>query len=321
MYKAFILIMLVPLFSLSAFANDAVVARVNNAVITVKDLEEAVNRLIPRATYHGGVSEEKRDELRQKALEDLIDRELLYQDAAAKGLKPEKKLVEERMEVIRERFASKKDYKKALKEAGITEDQLRERAGKTVLIEANLRKHVTEPALMTDEALQEYYTRNITKFKQPESARIRIITAQDEKKGKEALARIKAGEDFGDVAARMSEDSYRIKGGDLGYVHKGRILPELEDAAFKMKAGETSDLIKAEGTWFIVKLEDFRPAHQMTFEESKNRLKQDLEAKRSAELKEKLLAELHAKAVIEVLLKPAGEEQDTDSHAATELKK
>ena len=303
----FVLFVIAHTFTLSAYAeNTTAVAKVNGSVITSRDLEEAVDRLIPRATYHGNVSEDKRDELRQQALNGLIDRELLYQDAVARGMKPEKKLVEERMDVIRGRFSSKKDYQKALKEAGLTDEQLRERAQKTILVEENVRKNITEPAQMSDEALKDYYDKNISKFKQPESLRLRIISAKDEQRGKDALAKIKAGEDFGDVAARMSEDNYRIKGGDIGYVHKGRILPELENAAFnKMKIGEISGLIKAEGMWFIVKVEDVKPAHQMTFEESKARLKQELESKRTAELQEKWLAELHAKAKIEVLWKPA----------------
>lgn len=307
MRKIFLLLILAHFAAQPAQAADVAAARVNDAVITTRDLEEAVAALIPRATYHGNVSEEKRDELRQKSLDDLIDQELLYQDAVAKGLKPERKLVDERIDAVRGRFRSKKDYKKALKDAGITEDQLRERAAKAILVEANIRKNIIEPARVSDEALKDYYNKNTSKFKQPESARLRIISVLDENKGKEALAKIKAGEDFGDVAARMSEDNYRIKGGDIGYVHKGRILPELEDAAFKMKPGEISGLIKAEGMWFIIKLEDLKPANQMTFEESKTKLKQDLENKNAAELKEKWLADLHAKAKIEVLWKPAAE--------------
>jgi len=73
--------------------------------------------------------------------------------------------------------------------------------------------------------LREYYDRNAGAFTKPETARLRIISARDEKKAKDALALVKAGEDFGSIAARMSEDSYRIKGGDIGFIHRaGSIL-------------------------------------------------------------------------------------------------
>jgi len=101
----------------------------------------------------------------------------------------------------------------------------------------------------------------------------------------------------------MSEDPYRVKGGDLGYMHKGRMLPEIEEAAFKLKVGEVSDIIKVENAWFIIKLEDKKPEHVVAFEEIKGELKKELEKNRIQELKEAWITDLRAKAKIEVLLK------------------
>jgi len=101
----------------------------------------------------------------------------------------------------------------------------------------------------------------------------------------------------------MSEDAYRVKSGDVGYMHKGRMLPEIEEAAFRLKVGEVSDLIKAENNWFIIKLEDKKPEHQLSFEEVKDKLKKELETTRAQELKEAWITDLRAKAKIEVLLK------------------
>jgi peptidyl-prolyl cis-trans isomerase C len=163
---------------------------------------------------------------------------------------------------------------------------------------------VTETSQMTEETLKDYYSKDASKFKQPESVKLRIISAKDEKKAKEIVSKLQAGEDFSDLAAKMSEDDYRIMGGDIGYVHKGRILPELEETAFRnLKVGQMSGLIKAENTWFIVRLEDKKPEYQMTFDEIKDKLKKELEAKRSAELMEKWIADLRSKAKIEILMK------------------
>jgi parvulin-like peptidyl-prolyl isomerase len=287
-----------------SYADDTIVAKVNNTAITATELEETVNRLIPRATYHGSVSEEKRAEYREKALEGLINQELQYQDALARSMKPDKKKVKDRMEEIKNRFKSKKEYKAALEQAGITEDVLKARAEKSILIEAAIAKTVTETSQITEETLKDYYSKNPSKFKQPESVRLRIISVKDEKKAKEIVTKLKAGEDFSDLAAKMSEDDYRIMGGDIGYVHKGRIFQELEEAAFrKLKVGQMSGMIKAENTWFIVRLEDKKPEYQMTFDEIKDKLKKELEAKRSAELMEKWIADLRSKAKIGILMK------------------
>jgi parvulin-like peptidyl-prolyl isomerase len=81
------------------------------------------------------------------------------------------------------------------------------------------------------------------------------------------------------------------------------MLPEIDAVAFKLKAGEVSDIIKAENNWFIIKVEDKKPEQQMTFEETKAKLQKELEAERANELKKKWIDNLRAKAKIEILLK------------------
>ena len=81
------------------------------------------------------------------------------------------------------------------------------------------------------------------------------------------------------------------------------MLPEIDAVAFKLKAGEVSDIIKAENNWFIIKVEDKKPEHQMTFEETKAKLQKELETQRANELKKKWIDSLRAKAKIEILLK------------------
>lgn len=294
-------IAMMALISITSYADDTVVARVNGVSIISSELDAAVDQLIPRSTYHGNVTDEKRHEFREKALNNLIDAELQYQDAVVRGMEPDKKQAKTQMQLIRDRFQSKKEYKIAIEQAGLTEDRLRARIEKELMTQAAITKSVTEPSRMSDEALKDHYEKNIANFRQPESARLRVFSSKDEAKAKDALAKLKGGEDFGNIAARMSEDSFRIKGGDIGYIHRGRVLPEIEDAAFKLKVGEMSDLIKADNTWFIIKLEEKKPAHQMTFEEAKDKLKKELEEKRSNELKETWMADLRAKAKIEIV--------------------
>lgn len=297
-----VLSLLIFFFTAWSYAEESVVARVNSAPITSRDLEAAVDRLIPRATYHGSIPEEKRTEFRGKALEDLINQELQYQDALAKGMKPDKKAVKTRLEQIRDKYKTKAEYKAALERSGITEDELRAWVERANLIQAVLAKTVTGPARPTEAMLKDYYDKNTAKFKQPESVKLRMLSTKDEKKAKDILTKIRAGEDFGDLAARMSEDDYRIKGGDIGYIHRGRIYPELEEAAFTLKIGEASGVLKSQGMWFIIKVEDKEPEHLVKFEDIKGKLKKDLEDKRAAELLEKWIVDLRTKAKIEVLI-------------------
>ena len=301
MFRTVVSLIIIILFSVSAYADDIVVAKVNGATFTKKDLETEVDRLIPQATFHRKVTEEKRKLYYDKAIEALVNRELQYQDAVAKGVEVDKEKVNAQMENIRKRFTPEK-YKAALEKEGITEEKVRAQVEKEVLVQTMNEKKETE-AQVSEKDVKEYYEKNPSKFKQPDTVKLRLITSTDEKKAQDILAKIKAGEDFGDIAYKMSEDPYRVKGGDIGYMHKGRMLAEIEEAAFKLKVGEVSDIVKVENAWFIIKLEDKKPEHMVAFEEIKAELKKELEKNRIQELKEAWITDLRAKAKIEVLLK------------------
>lgn len=301
--RRFFLSLIIILVSSVSYADDTVVANVNGTALTSRDLEAELDRLIPRATFHGGVSKVKRDEFRDKALQNLIDHQLQYQDAVAKGMKPDKKQVKAQMEEIRARFATKKEYKAALEQTGVTEKELHAMVERDVLIQAVTVKTVGEPAQVNEAELRQYYDKNIAMFKQPEAVKLMLISMKDKKKARTALKKIKSGEDFSAVAATMSEDDYRVKGGDIGYVHRGRLkLPKVENEAFRLKTGEISGLMHAEGNWYIIKAGDKKPEHQLSFEQMKNKLKMNIELQRTAELTEKWMTDLRAKAKIEVLL-------------------
>ncbi|MCJ7483767.1 MAG: peptidyl-prolyl cis-trans isomerase, partial [Thermodesulfovibrionales bacterium] len=303
MLRIFLSFLMIFLFAVSSYAEDVIVAKVNGTTFTQKDLEAEVDRLIPQMTFHRNVPPEKRKNYYGKALDELINRELQYRDAKAKDIKIEKEKIDAQLEKFKKRFKSEKEYQAALDKEKSTEEQVRARIEKELLAQAAYTRNVTEPAKMSEPALKEYYEKNAAKFKQPESAKLRIISTTDEKKAQDILAKIKQGDDFGELAYGLSEDSYRVKSGDVGYIHKGRMLPEIDAVGFKLKVGEVSDIIKAENNWFIIKVEDKKPEQQMTFEETKAKLQKELEAERANELKKKWLDDLRAKAKIEILLK------------------
>jgi peptidyl-prolyl cis-trans isomerase C len=285
------------------YAEETVVAVVNGTKITMKDLEAQVDRLIPRATFHRSVPEEKRKRYYKQALDEIINRELMYQDALESGMKPEKEKVDAQIQKMKTRFKSDEDYKAALEKEGIKEDIVRSQIEKELLVQQINEKKVNETSRMSEKQLEEYYDKNMSKFKQPESMKLRIISMKDEQKAKDILEKIKGGDDFGELAYNFSEDSYRVKSGDIGYIHKGRMLPEIETAALKLKTGDVSDLIKTEDSWFIIKVEDKKPEQQLTFAEVKDKLRKELETEKSRQLSEKFIADLKAKAKIEILLK------------------
>ncbi len=286
-------------------ADETIVAKVNETVFTMDDLESEVDRLIPKITFHKNVVGEKRKRYYDQAVQELINRELLYQYAISKSMKPEPAKFKAHIDQIRTRVKPKEEFSSYLADLGINEEQLYKEVEKNILIQDVLNENVIKPSKMKIEEVKDYYDKNIDKFREPESIRLRIIAIKDEKKAQEAYTKIKAGEKFEDIASTMSEDKYRIKGGDIGYFHKKRLLPEMEKIIDSLNHGDISEPQKIQDMWFIIKVEDKKPEKQIPFDSLKDKLKKEMEIKRAEELKEKFLSELRAKAKIEILFKKA----------------
>jgi parvulin-like peptidyl-prolyl isomerase len=303
--KTFLLSLIcISLLSVSTYAEDTIVAKVNGTALTMRDLEAQVDRMIPQITFHRQVSPENRKNYYNQALEELINRELEYQDAVAKGMKAEKEDVDAQLQKIKAKFKSEEDFKAALDKQGLTDDSFRLGIGKELLIKSILKKTVTEPSQISEAILKEFYDKHITEFKKPESVRLRVLSTKDEKKASEMLEKLKAGEDMAQLLANtMSEDTFKSKGGDIGYVHKGRMNPEIDKVAFSLKTGDFSTPIHVEDTWYIIKVEDKKPEYTVSFDDTKRKLEQELETEKALELQKKWIDSLKSKAKIEILLK------------------
>jgi peptidyl-prolyl cis-trans isomerase C len=318
-----ILVVLLPFFvfiytsvfrqMLTAQADGEIIARINNFPITRKDLNEKVNLTINQTYFHKSLSAEKKRKVRKDAFNALIDEELLFQAANKDGIKIEKKRIDLQYEKVEGRFTSKQAFKAAMKRAGYTPKDLKKKIERDFLIKEVTKRTLIHQSVVSEEELKTYYINNLKKFKKPETVNLQLIyikargataAANQEAKAKAEglLKRIKEGEDFGVLAGKYSDDGYRIKGGRLGEVHRGRLPKEIDKIAFSMKMGDTSQLIKIQTGYCLIKLLDRKDSRQLEFEEIKTKLKKDLEKKRVTAIKKKWMAELKEQAKIEILI-------------------
>ncbi|WP_293445516.1 peptidylprolyl isomerase [Persephonella sp.] len=265
-----------------------VVAVVGNKKITEMDVQRYMKVLLPMNYYHRTLTDEKLKEIRKKAIEALINRELLYYEAQKKGIKIPEKQVDDLIDQLAKKYKSKENLEKLLKQTGVTLDQFRLELKKRLAIDKLLSKYVT--VNITEKDLKEYYEKNKYKFKEPPALKIRYIYIKvdpSKPKGRQiakeraekAYKEIKEGKDFGDVAYRYSDDLSRIKGGELGFVHRGRFDKPVEEVIYKLKKGQVSEIIETELGFHIVKVEDKRPERLVPFEKIKDKLKKELEEK------------------------------------------
>lgn len=298
-------------YTLCFAEEQKIAAMVNGEGILEAEVQMTVENLVRQKLYHGPTNE-KLEQLRKPAINSVIERELLYQEAKRLGQSIKKSEIQEVFNKYKESFKEEKDFYNALRNQGLTEEGYKKIIEKELLSRKFLKQEVEEKINLSEGYLEDYYNKNKGKFLIPSKMRLReiLISISSEateeegierkKKAQELFDRLRAGEDFSELAYNYSEDAYRVKGGDLGFVHKGRLLPELDNAAMKLEVGEMSGLIETASGFHIIKLEEKMPEKQLSFSEAKDSLKKELETKKRKEFKETLINRLKENAKIVV---------------------
>jgi len=124
--------------------------------------------------------------------------------------------------------------------------------------------------------IQRSYEDNQQQYSTPEQVRASHILLKTEgkddatvkKQAEDLLAQVKKGADFAELASKYSEDdASKVKGGDLDFFSKGTMVPEFDKAAFSMKVGDISDLVKSQFGYHIIKVTDKKPATTKSLDE------------------------------------------------------
>lgn len=315
--------LVIPSFAAETQPQDApqpakkIVVRVNGVELTEEDLREEIGRIIPQATYHGAPLRKKAEEFREQALQSLILQEIKYQEARRQKIKVRRKDIEKDVNKIKERFKGE-DFEEVLKKNNMTIETVKGKIERRLMVEAlekKIDKELKKRAekTVTKKYLLDYYENNKEKFVQPERMRLREILIRidpgggqknwDEAKAKaeEIMKRAKEGEDFAKLAREYSEDEYAAKGGDMGLVHKGSVMPEIEHVASELKVGEIGGPVWTLYGYHIVRLEELAPPIQMEYKEVKDRLKLTLREKEYWSLKSNWINGLKEGAKIEIV--------------------
>jgi peptidyl-prolyl cis-trans isomerase D len=163
---------------------------------------------------------------------------------------------------------------------------------------------------VTPAELESYYNQHRDQYRVPEQAKVSHILIKtplpgpdgkvDEKgvaaaqqRAQDLLKQLKAGANFEDLARKNSEDPGSAKeGGSLGWVPKGRTVPEFEKAAFSLPKGQLSDLVKTSYGFHIIRVDDRQEAHLKTLEEVKDQIEPLLKQQKAQELAQKQAEDL-----------------------------
>ncbi len=293
---------------LPQFPADKVVARVNGVALRGAELNGYVEAILPNIGFHGKVDPSKISEYRKAALDRMIMHELVYQEAVRRHIHIPRERIEREVQTEEHRFRSQAAFKDALARQGLDMNRLRTLVEHNLMVAEKVRRDILNPSKVSDSEARAYYKKNLKRFREPESVLVRHIffppkpesAREAEQVRQKALAK-NTSEEFDRLAWKYSKDDYRVMGGMIGWVHRGRLEPEIEKAAFGLKPGQISEVIKTSTGYHLIRVEGRQPAHTVPFKEMRKTIVSQLEAKKEEHLRKQLKDRLYKPAKIEVL--------------------
>jgi peptidyl-prolyl cis-trans isomerase C len=141
---------------------------------------------------------------------------------------------------------------------------------------------------VTESAMQQVYQDASKQVAGEKEVRARHILVASEDEAKTVVAELNKGTDFAELARQRSKDSSAAQGGDLDYFTKDQMVPEFAEMAFKLEKGQTSEPVKTQFGWHVIRVEDKRDRQMPPFEKVKDQIETYLVRKSQAELITKL---------------------------------
>ena len=320
-------LVLTALVSVPAFTQKVIsqiVAKVNKAIILASDLKRAEQdirtELTERENLKGPQLQQAMEERSKDILRDLIDKELILQEAADLGYDANLEVLKQIEQLrIDNKFPTQEAMEAAMLKQGISIDEVKDSIRYRNLRSQVIHHEVTGRIVITTEEMRNYYEAHKKDFDRPPGISLGIIAvttdglspSEIEAKQKvmaDAQAALKKGDNFAEVARKYSEDASGQDGGNLGFIERqpdgtyGLASPEMEEAVRKLMKGETSETLTnpENHTLMILKLEDRHDGGILPFEIANGEIFNYLMDQRADPKIRAYLTKLRAQGYVEV---------------------
>jgi peptidyl-prolyl cis-trans isomerase SurA len=291
---------------------DGIAAVVNGDVITfsqIRALSAPQERML-RQQYTGNDLEKKLTEVRQLALQDLIDRRLVIQAFKKESYEIPDHIVDQRVQqIIRESFGGDRNtFVKTLEAQNFTLGEFKQKEMEKIIVGAMKSHNVKTNSIISPVKIEDYYRKHRDEFTSKEQIKLRMImisghqdtaSAPAQKElAEEVLGKLAAGAEFEQMAQMYSEDSTKDNGGDWGWIERKTLAEPLEKFAFNMPTGRISNIINYAGNYYILKVEDKHGGTTKSLAEVRSDIEKKLVQDEAQQVQERWLASLREKAYI-----------------------
>ena len=259
-YTRFIKIMAVPaalalLLTGCGDSNDYV-ATVDGEKILQTELDEAL-----RSQYGA------------EMLNTLIDNKIIELEAKKEDITVSDDAIKAEYDELVESYGGQDTLQETLDANGLTKASVQDNIRMYLLTKNVIANSID----ISDEELKQYFEENKADYGQQEQVAASHIFLEDEETAKEVEAKLKAGEDFAELAKTYSIDTDTSEdGGDLGYISRGQMDEQFEEAAFALEKDEVSGVVQSAEGYHIIKVTGKVPAEVAVFEDVKDEVYETL---------------------------------------------
>lgn len=307
---AALLLCAVPVTGARAEEMNAIVLRVNDEITTLYDYRER-KEARERAIAESEIAPEERRTLLADAgratMREILDEMLLLSRARQLIIEPSKSELDEAMDATRARMnlTTEAAFEAALKGAGMTLEDFRERTSRSIRVNGVIQREVRSKVQVDDEWLQKTFHERQEEFRIPAKAKVQEVVIPAEKlsgaKAREVAELMRTA-----IAAGESMDQVvqRLGGGDatgpvdLGWVEAGELAPALEAAVAGLVPGAVSSPVEARGGLHLLQVLERTESRIRPFAEVKDELAAKEQSRRFEEQMRTFLATLESQAYL-----------------------
>ncbi|MHB8654269.1 MAG: peptidylprolyl isomerase [Terriglobia bacterium] len=266
---------------------ERIIARVNNDIVTQRQFEQKQEDLRAQLAheYSGAELDAQFKEQSKNLLRDLIDQDLMVQKAKDLDIKVETDVVKRLDEIRKENhFATQDELQAAVEKQGMVWEDFEDNIRRNLLMREVIGREVGSRIIVTHADTRKYYDAHKQDFAFPEGVHLgEILISTDnrkpedaEKRGEAALAELKAGAKWADVARKYSDHASASDGGDIGFFKQGTLAPAVADAIAKLGDNEITGLIQTKFGYMIVKVFERRKQGIASYDEVEQRVSEIL---------------------------------------------
>jgi parvulin-like peptidyl-prolyl isomerase len=279
-----------------------VAARVNGVEITMASVATMMNSLGTKQEREPA-SPESMEEIRKDALNQLILQELAYQKAKSDGMAVGRKEIDGALADMRKKPGGEEKFKEFLEKERITEEDLRKRIERSLTLKRVFTREVSNKVSVSEEEIREEYEKEKERYARPEKIAVTDVVffletgeAGSRKKAEEILKRIHDDKEKNPWNL-VSDGTFATRDMEVNESRE----KELYAVAKNLKVGELSGVFAASGNLHVIRLKEYSPRKQFTFEEVKSRIEGKSRARALKKRMAEWEAELKKEAKIEIM--------------------